>query len=69
MVTSDARLYDELKFLQNAAGAVPGPWDSWLVLRGLKTLAIRMRQHEQNALYLAEYLSTHPKVERVSTPA
>jgi cystathionine beta-lyase/cystathionine gamma-synthase len=68
VVASDANLYEELKFLQNAAGGVPGPWDCWLVLRGLKTLAIRMREHEQNALYLADYLSTHPKVERVYYP-
>ncbi|MDO9065738.1 MAG: PLP-dependent transferase, partial [Chloroflexota bacterium] len=55
-------------YYQNAAGAVPGPWDSWLVLRGLKTLAIRMKAHEENALYLARYLSKHPKVERVYYP-
>ncbi len=68
VVTSDAGLHEELKFYQNAAGGVPGPWDCWLVLRGLKTLAIRMREHERNALYLAQYLSGHPKVERVYYP-
>ncbi len=67
-VLNDQKLYDELKYYQNAAGAVPGPWDSWLVLRGLKTLAIRMRAHEENALYLAKYLSKHPKVKRVYYP-
>jgi len=68
VVTSDERLYEDLKFYQNAAGAVPGPWDCWLVLRGIKTLAIRMRQHEENALYLADYLDKHPGVERVYYP-
>ncbi len=68
VVTSDGRLYEDLKFYQNAAGAVPGPWDCWLVLRGIKTLAIRMRQHEENALYLADYLEKHPGVERVHYP-
>jgi cystathionine gamma-synthase/cystathionine gamma-lyase len=68
VVLNDTKLYDELKFYQNAAGAVPGPWDSWLVLRGLKTLAIRMKAHEENALYLARYLSKHPLVERVYYP-
>ncbi|MDP2928156.1 MAG: cystathionine gamma-synthase [Candidatus Omnitrophota bacterium] len=68
VVLNDQKLYDDLKYYQNAAGAVPGPWDSWLVLRGLKTLAIRMKAHEENALYLARYLSKHPKVERVYYP-
>jgi cystathionine beta-lyase/cystathionine gamma-synthase len=68
IVTSDERLYEDLKFYQNAAGAVPGPWDCWLVLRGIKTLAVRMRQHEDNALYLADYLEKHPGVERVYYP-
>ncbi len=68
IVTSDEQLYKELKFYQNAAGAVPGPWDCWLVLRGLKTLAIRMRKHEDNALYLADYLEKHAEVDRVYYP-
>lgn len=68
VVLNDQKLYDDLKYYQNAAGAVPGPWDSWLVLRGLKTLAIRMKVHQENALYLARYLSKHPKVERVYYP-
>ncbi|MBI1956559.1 MAG: PLP-dependent transferase, partial [Acidobacteria bacterium] len=57
-----------LKFIQNAAGAILGPFDSWLVLRGLKTLAIRMRQHEANALKIAQYLSRHPKIKKVNYP-
>jgi len=68
VVLNDSRLYNDLKYYQNAAGSVPGPWDSWLVLRGLKTLAVRMKAHEENALYLARYLSSHPKVERVHYP-
>jgi cystathionine gamma-synthase/cystathionine gamma-lyase len=67
-VLNDQKLYDELKYYQNAAGAVPGPWDSWLALRGLKTLAIRMKAHQENALYLARYLSKHSKVEQVYYP-
>ena len=57
-----------LKFIQNAAGAILGPFDSWLVLRGVKTLAVRMRQHETNALAIAQYLDRHPKVRKVYYP-
>jgi cystathionine beta-lyase/cystathionine gamma-synthase len=68
LVTSDDDLYQRLKFLQNAVGGVPGPFDSWLVLRGLKTLAVRMRQHSSNALEVACFLEQHPKVKRVYYP-
>ena len=68
VILNDTKIYDELKYYQNAAGAIPGPWDSWLVLRGLKTLAIRMKAHEENTLYLAKYLSKHHKVTRVYYP-
>jgi len=68
VVCDRKRVYERLKFHQNAAGAVPGPWDSWLVLRGIKTLAVRMRQHEDNALCAALYLRWHPKVSRVYYP-
>ncbi|HPT17175.1 MAG TPA: PLP-dependent transferase, partial [Kiritimatiellia bacterium] len=61
-------LFRKLHFYQNAAGAIPGPWDSWLVLRGLKTLAVRMREHECNALHLARRLEVHPAVARVHYP-
>jgi cystathionine beta-lyase/cystathionine gamma-synthase len=61
-------LHEKLKFYQNAAGAIPGPWDSWLVLRGLKTLATRMREHERNALHLARLLEDHPAAARVYYP-
>ena len=57
-----------LQFIQNAAGAVMGPMDAWLVLRGVKTLAVRMRQHSANAMAVAEYLSRHPKVRKVHYP-
>jgi cystathionine gamma-synthase len=68
LVLNDAELYERLKFLQNAAGGVPGPFDSWLVLRGLKTLALRMRAHEANALAVARMLEEHSAVERVVYP-
>ncbi|OGS43445.1 MAG: cystathionine gamma-synthase [Elusimicrobia bacterium RIFOXYD2_FULL_34_15] len=68
VITSNEKIYNDLKFYQNAAGAVPSPFDSWLVLRGIKTLAVRMREHELNALYLIEYLKGHPKIEKVYFP-
>jgi cystathionine beta-lyase/cystathionine gamma-synthase len=68
VVTNDAGLYEAIKFYQNAAGAVPGPWDCWLSLRGLKTLAVRMRQHEANAQAIAEFLENHPKVQETIYP-
>jgi cystathionine gamma-synthase/cystathionine gamma-lyase len=66
--TNDKELNDRMQFYQNTVGAVPGPWDCWLILRGLKTLAIRMKVHEENALYLAKFLQTHPRIERVYYP-
>jgi cystathionine gamma-lyase len=68
LVTSDEELSERLKFLQNAVGGVPGPFDSWLVLRGLKTLAVRMRQHSTNGLEVACFLEQHPQVKRVHYP-
>lgn len=68
VITSDEELYRALKFYQNAIGAVPSPFDSWLVLRGIKTLAVRMREHEKNALFLAEFLAQHSQVERIYYP-
>jgi cystathionine beta-lyase/cystathionine gamma-synthase len=59
---------DWLRFIQNAEGAILSPFDSWLVLRGTKTLALRMRQHNINGMALAEFLSAHPKVKRVYYP-
>jgi cystathionine gamma-synthase/cystathionine gamma-lyase len=68
VVTSKRTAYETIKFHQNAAGAVPGPWDCWLVLRGIKTLAVRMREHGTNAAALARFLDKHPKVDRVYYP-
>jgi cystathionine beta-lyase/cystathionine gamma-synthase len=68
LVTSHEQTYERLKFLQNAAGAVPGPFDAWLVLRGLKTLALRMERHSANALQIARWLETRPHVARVIYP-
>ncbi len=67
-ITSDSDLHERMAFYQNAAGAVPGPFDSWIVLRGLKTLAVRMRQHEENALAVARFLQDHPQVATVNYP-
>lgn len=68
LVVKDSELHGRLAFLQNAVGAVPSPLDSFLVLRGLKTLHVRMARHEDNANALAEWLSRHAQVERVIYP-
>jgi cystathionine gamma-lyase len=68
VVRDDAALADRLWFLLNSAGAIQGPFDSFLALRGLKTLALRMRAHCDNALQLARWLQQHPAVERVIYP-
>jgi cystathionine gamma-lyase len=68
LATDDQELYEQLKFLQNAAGGVPGPMDCFLVLRGTKTLAVRMRQHCDNAQRIAEFLAGHPDVHKVYYP-
>ena len=68
VATSDHALAERLYFLQKSLGAVPGPFDAWLVLRGIKTLAVRMRQHCENARKVAEFLDGHPGVERVLYP-
>jgi cystathionine beta-lyase/cystathionine gamma-synthase len=68
IVTSDIDVYERLKFLQNAVGAVPGPMDCFLTLRGIKTLAVRMERHSKNALQLARVLEDHPRIERVLYP-
>jgi cystathionine gamma-synthase len=66
--TNDEAITERLRFLQKSLGAVPGPFDAWLVLRGVKTLAVRMRQHCDNAQAIAAYLRRHPRVERVFYP-
>src|SRR5215218_7457274 len=66
--TNDPTIAERLYFLQKSLGAVPGPFDSWLVLRGLKTLAVRMRQHSENARVIAGWLEQQPIVEQVLYP-
>ncbi|NQV07986.1 cystathionine gamma-synthase [bacterium] len=68
LVTADPDLIERLRFLQNAAGPVPGPFDSYLVLRGIKTLAVRMERHCANAMAVAEFLAGHDAVEQVYYP-
>ena len=68
VVTSDEELAERLHFLQNAAGAIPGPMDCWLALRGTKTLALRMRQHDAAGRKIAAWLEQHPDIERVYYP-
>lgn len=68
VVTDNETLYERLAFLQNAVGAVPGPMDCFLTLRGMKTLSLRMERHAENAMKIAEYLAQHSKVARVLYP-
>ncbi len=68
VICDDEELFSELKFFQNASGAVPGPFDCFLALRGLKTLALRLREHERNATAIARYLESHQHVEKVYYP-
>jgi cystathionine gamma-lyase len=68
VATRDDDIAEELRFLQKAAGAVPGPWDAWLVLRGLKTLHVRMETHNRNGARIAEYLAAHNAVPQVFYP-
>lgn len=68
VVLNDPKLYEKVQFAQNAAGAVPGPMDCWLVLRGIKTLAVRLERHCSNAQKVAEFLAGHTKVSKVVYP-
>lgn len=68
VATNNEQVTEELRFLQKASGAVPGPWDSWLVLRGVKTLHVRMETHNRNGQRIAEYLEQHPGVEATHYP-
>jgi cystathionine beta-lyase/cystathionine gamma-synthase len=68
VVTDSTETAERLAFLQNAVGGVPGPFDCWLVLRGTKTLALRMERHNQNALQVARHLASHPKLGRIHYP-
>ena len=68
LVLNDRRLYDKLSFIQNASGATPGPMDSFLTLRGIKTLHIRMQRHSENATKIANFLKRNPKIGKVYWP-
>lgn len=68
LVTNSSAWHEKLKFLQNSIGAVPSAFDSWLALRGLKTLSLRMRAHGQSALTIANHLARHPAIETVIYP-
>jgi cystathionine gamma-lyase len=68
ILTSNTELFDRLKFIQNAVGAVPGPLDCFLILRGTKTLALRMARHCESAAILAEFLARHPQITQVHYP-
>lgn len=68
LVVNDADLHEKLSFIQNASGAVPGPMDSFLTLRGIKTLHVRLQRHCENGKAVAEYLAHHPGVEKVFWP-
>jgi cystathionine gamma-lyase len=68
LVTDNDEIHAKLRFLQNAVGGVPGPWDAWLVLRGVKTLGVRMERHQANARRIVAWLMEHPEVERVHYP-
>jgi len=67
-LTNSKEIIDRLHFIQNSVGAIPSPFDCWLANRGLKTLAVRMRQHEKNAMAVAKFLEEHPLVEAVYYP-
>ena len=68
IMLNDKEQYDKLWYLQNSIGPSQSPFDSWLVLRGIKTLAIRMEAHAKNAMIIAEFLENHPKIEKVIYP-
>ncbi|CAG9332519.1 unnamed protein product [Blepharisma stoltei] len=68
MCTSNEEIYNKVKFLQNTIGAVPSPFDCYLALRGMKTLHLRMKAHQKNALRVAQFLESHPKVDKVLYP-
>jgi cystathionine gamma-lyase len=67
-LTSNVEIAEALRFVQNASGGIPGPWDAWLTLRGIKTLAVRMERHQTNAEKILQWLVEHPKVGRIHYP-
>ena len=68
VVVDDEELHERIRFARTATGGVPGPWDAWLVLRGIKTLSVRMRQHQQNAAHVAAFLRGRPEIAAVHWP-
>jgi len=68
LAIKDKGVFETVKFYQNAAGAVPGPWDAWLTLRGIKTLSVRMKAHEANAFAVAAFLAAHKAIAKVHYP-
>ncbi|MBI4410693.1 MAG: cystathionine gamma-synthase [Gemmatimonadetes bacterium] len=68
VVTNDEQVATDLRFLQKSTGAIPGPWDCWLILRGTKTLHLRMEAHNRSGQRIAEFLERHPRVEAVNYP-
>lgn len=68
VVVKDSKLAEELKYIQNTTGGVLSPFDSWLTLRGIQTLPLRMKKHSENAQKVAEFLAAHPKVDKVYYP-
>ena len=68
LIVNDKKIAEQLYFIQNASGAVPGPQDCFLLLRGIKTLHVRMQRHCENAKKIADFLNSHPKVEKVYWP-
>jgi len=68
LMLNDEEMHEKIEFTQNAAGAILSPFESFLILRGLKTLAVRMREHEKNALKIAAYLEKHPRVRKINYP-
>src|SRR5207248_8677013 len=68
VISNSAEIAEQIGFLQNAVGAILSPFDSFLVLRGVKTLAVRMKRHEENGIAMANYLANHPKTQKVYYP-
>ena len=68
LMLNDEEMHEKIEFTQNAAGAILSPFESFLILRGLKTLAVRMREHEKNAFKIAAYLEKHPRVRKINYP-
>ncbi len=66
LVVNDDTLHEKLAFIQNASGAVPGPMDCFLTLKGIKTLAVRMQRHCENATHIAKFLAEHSAIEKVN---